>query len=129
MSEELESGPRHVAIIMDGNGRWAERRGLSRIEGHREGLEAVRDVVRAAGDLGVEVLTLYAFSIENWNRPQAEVDRADAPARALPRGGAARGDRATTSRCARSAGSTGCRRACAGASTHAIEQTRAAAAP
>jgi undecaprenyl diphosphate synthase len=58
---------------MDGNGRWAERRGLSRIEGHREGLGAVREVVRAAGDLGIEVLTLYAFSLENWNRPQAEV--------------------------------------------------------
>jgi undecaprenyl diphosphate synthase len=62
-----------VAIIMDGNGRWAERRGLSRNEGHRQGLEAVRAVVRAAGDLGVEVLTLYAFSLENWSRPQAEV--------------------------------------------------------
>jgi undecaprenyl diphosphate synthase len=73
MAEELERMPRHVAIIMDGNGRWAERRGLSRIEGHREGLEAVREVVRAAGDLGVEVLTLYAFSLENWNRPQSEV--------------------------------------------------------
>ena len=68
-----EDMPRHVAIIMDGNGRWAERRGLSRIEGHREGLESVRAVVRAAGDLGVEYLTLYAFSLENWNRPQAEV--------------------------------------------------------
>ena len=65
--------PRHVAIIMDGNGRWAERRGLSRIEGHREGLEAVRAVVRASGDLDLEYLTLYAFSLENWNRPQAEV--------------------------------------------------------
>jgi len=65
--------PRHVAIIMDGNGRWAERRGLSRNEGHRQGLEAVRAVVRAAGDLDLEVLTLYAFSLENWNRPQAEV--------------------------------------------------------
>ena len=73
MAEDTESAPRHVAIIMDGNGRWAERRGMSRIEGHREGLEAVRDVVRAAGDLGIEVLTLYAFSLENWNRPQAEV--------------------------------------------------------
>jgi len=72
-TEDAESGPRHVAIIMDGNGRWAERRGLSRIEGHREGLEAVRAVVRAAGDLGIEVLTLYAFSLENWNRPQSEV--------------------------------------------------------
>jgi undecaprenyl diphosphate synthase len=65
--------PRHVAIIMDGNGRWAQARGRSRIEGHREGLESVRAVVRGAGDLGVEVLTLYAFSLENWNRPQAEV--------------------------------------------------------
>jgi len=68
-----EGTPRHVAIIMDGNGRWAERRGLSRIAGHREGLESVRDVVRAAGDLGIECLTLYAFSLENWSRPQAEV--------------------------------------------------------
>ena len=65
--------PRHVAVIMDGNGRWAQQRGRSRIEGHREGLEAVREIVRAAGDFGVEVLTLYAFSLENWNRPQAEV--------------------------------------------------------
>jgi undecaprenyl diphosphate synthase len=65
--------PRHVAVIMDGNGRWAQQRGRSRIEGHREGLEAVRAIVRAAGDFGVEVLTLYAFSLENWNRPQAEV--------------------------------------------------------
>ena len=73
MAEDTETAPRHVAIIMDGNGRWAERRGMSRIEGHREGHEAVREVVRAAGDLGIEVLTLYAFSLENWNRPQAEV--------------------------------------------------------
>src|SRR5258706_15419654 len=65
--------PRHVAIIMDGNGRWAERRGLSRVEGHRAGKEEVSAVVRAAGDLGIEVITLYAFSIENWNRPQSEV--------------------------------------------------------
>ncbi|MDH3520598.1 MAG: polyprenyl diphosphate synthase, partial [Myxococcales bacterium] len=65
--------PRHVAVIMDGNGRWAERRGLSRIAGHREGLESVRAVVRAAGDLGIQYLTLYAFSLENWSRPQAEV--------------------------------------------------------
>jgi len=65
--------PRHVAIIMDGNGRWAEARGLSRLEGHRQGLESVRSVVRAAHELGVQVLTLYAFSLENWNRPKAEV--------------------------------------------------------
>ena len=66
--------PRHVAVIMDGNGRWAEERGMSRIEGHREGLESVRAVVRAAHEIGVQTLTLYAFSLENWNRPKAEVD-------------------------------------------------------
>jgi undecaprenyl diphosphate synthase len=66
--------PRHVAIIMDGNGRWAQTRGLSRIEGHRQGLESVRAVVRAAHEVGVEVLTLYAFSLENWNRPKPEVE-------------------------------------------------------
>jgi undecaprenyl diphosphate synthase len=66
--------PRHVAVIMDGNGRWAERRGLSRIEGHRQGLEAARAVVRAAHELGIRYLTLYAFSLENWNRPKPEVD-------------------------------------------------------
>ena len=66
--------PRHVAVIMDGNGRWAESRNLSRIEGHRQGLESVRSVVRAAHELGVRVLTLYAFSLENWHRPKAEVD-------------------------------------------------------
>jgi undecaprenyl diphosphate synthase len=65
--------PRHVAIIMDGNGRWAAARGLPRFEGHRRGLEAVRRIVRAAGDLGIEVLTLFSFSTENWNRPAQEV--------------------------------------------------------
>jgi undecaprenyl diphosphate synthase len=69
-----EEIPRHVAIIMDGNGRWAQDRGLSRVEGHRQGLESVRAVVRAAHELGVGVLTLYAFSLENWNRPKFEVD-------------------------------------------------------
>jgi undecaprenyl diphosphate synthase len=69
-----EEIPRHVAIIMDGNGRWAQDRGLSRVEGHRQGLESVRAVVRAAHELGVGVLTLYAFSLENWNRPKLEVD-------------------------------------------------------
>lgn len=67
--------PRHVAVIMDGNGRWAEARGLSRNDGHRAGLDAVRAIVRAAHDLGVRWLTLYAFSFENWNRPKAEVDQ------------------------------------------------------
>jgi undecaprenyl diphosphate synthase len=65
--------PRHVAIIMDGNGRWAEARGLPRVAGHREGSEAVRDVTRAARRVGVEALTLYAFSAENWARPDEEV--------------------------------------------------------
>ncbi len=66
--------PRHVAIIMDGNGRWAERRGLPRLEGHRAGLDALRSVVRAAHELGIAYLTLYAFSLENWSRPRSEVD-------------------------------------------------------
>ncbi len=66
--------PTHVAIIMDGNGRWAKQRGLPRVEGHRVGAESVRVVVRAAGELGIKYLTLYAFSVENWNRPKDEVD-------------------------------------------------------
>ena len=66
--------PRHVAIIMDGNGRWAKARHLPRIAGHRRGIEAVRRAVEAAPDLGIEVLTLYAFSSENWRRPADEVN-------------------------------------------------------
>src|SRR6266536_5709294 len=66
--------PTHVAIIMDGNGRWAKQRRLPRVEGHRHGVESVRAVVRAAGEVGVKYLTLYAFSVENWNRPKDEVD-------------------------------------------------------
>lgn len=66
--------PTHLAIIMDGNGRWAESRGLPRTDGHRAGMETVRATVRAARELGVRWLTLYAFSSENWNRPKAEVD-------------------------------------------------------
>jgi undecaprenyl diphosphate synthase len=65
---------RHVAIIMDGNGRWAARRGLSRLEGHRRGVEALRGVVEACPDFGIEFLTVYAFSTENWRRPSFEVD-------------------------------------------------------
>lgn len=65
--------PQHVAIIMDGNGRWARQRGLPRIEGHRRGVETVRRVIEAARDLGVPYLTLYAFSVENWRRPEDEV--------------------------------------------------------
>lgn len=66
-------GLRHAAIIMDGNGRWAARRGLPRVVGHKQGVEAVRTTVRAARDLGLETLTLYAFSSENWKRPEDEV--------------------------------------------------------
>lgn len=66
--------PKHVAIIMDGNGRWAERHGKARVLGHEHGVEAVRSVVEGAGEIGVKHLTLYAFSTENWDRPKAEVD-------------------------------------------------------
>src|SRR5215470_9641075 len=65
--------PRHVAIIMDGNGRWAAARGLPRVEGHRRGVEALRKTVRAAGDLGISILTIFSFSSENWSRPQSEI--------------------------------------------------------
>ncbi|MFA6959511.1 MAG: isoprenyl transferase [Opitutaceae bacterium] len=65
--------PAHVAIIMDGNGRWAKQRGLPRIEGHRRGVETVRSIIDASKELGIRYLTLYAFSVENWKRPQDEV--------------------------------------------------------
>jgi undecaprenyl diphosphate synthase len=65
--------PRHVAIIMDGNGRWAKARGLSRLEGHRAGTENLRRIIRASAELGIQYLTFYAFSTENWSRPKAEV--------------------------------------------------------
>jgi undecaprenyl diphosphate synthase len=65
--------PEHIAIIMDGNGRWAASRGLPRVEGHRRGVDAVRRAVKAAGELGVRYLTLYSFSSENWTRPKSEI--------------------------------------------------------
>src|SRR6478672_782248 len=74
MPPSVEHAPHHVAIIMDGNGRWAKQRGLPRIEGHRRGVETARAIIRAAGELGIKYLTLYAFSAENWNRPKDEVD-------------------------------------------------------
>ena len=74
MTPSFEKVPRHVAIIMDGNGRWAQERGLPRIEGHREGAQSVRAVLRAAKQAGIEYLTVYAFSTENWKRPPQEVD-------------------------------------------------------
>lgn len=76
MTEEIDKSslPRHVAIIMDGNGRWAKARGLDRSEGHVEGVNTVRRITEIASELGIGYLTLYTFSTENWNRPQAEVD-------------------------------------------------------
>jgi len=75
IDEIMQSGkcPRHVAIIMDGNGRWAGKRGLPRTDGHSAGVQAVRKVVEIASEMGVKYLTLYTFSIENWNRPKGEV--------------------------------------------------------
>ena len=69
-----EQLPRHIAIIMDGNGRWAQRRGLPRIVGHRRGIQSVRAVVEEGCRLGLDQLTLYCLSVENWKRPQAEID-------------------------------------------------------
>ncbi len=75
LSEKAKAAvPTHVAIIMDGNGRWAKKRRLPRVQGHRKGVDSVRAVIRAAGEVGVKFLTLYAFSVENWNRPKEEVD-------------------------------------------------------
>src|SRR6516162_2684824 len=65
--------PAHIAVIMDGNGRWAAKRHLPRVEGHRAGIDSVRDVVETSARLGIDVLTLYAFSVENWKRPRTEV--------------------------------------------------------
>ncbi len=72
-AQPIFGAPRHVAVIMDGNGRWAAARGLPRVEGHRRGVEALRRTVRAAGELGIQYLTVFSFSTENWSRPAAEV--------------------------------------------------------
>lgn len=74
LPNQREEIPHHVAIIMDGNGRWAERRGLSRSYGHEQGAKSVEDIIRYASELGIANVTLYAFSSENWQRPQAEID-------------------------------------------------------
>lgn len=71
---DLNNLPSHIAIIMDGNGRWAKKKGAMRIFGHRNAVQAVRDVTEGSGELGIKYLTLYAFSTENWSRPKAEVD-------------------------------------------------------
>ena len=75
LSEQIDRSalPAHIAIIMDGNGRWARKRGLPRVAGHRAGISAVREVVEGSAELGIPVLTLYAFSVENWKRPRAEI--------------------------------------------------------
>src|SRR5437764_3421540 len=69
----FEQLPAHIAIIMDGNGRWAAQRHLPRVEGHRAGIDSVRETVETAARLGIDVLTLYAFSVENWKRPRAGI--------------------------------------------------------
>jgi undecaprenyl diphosphate synthase len=71
---DIDRIPQHVAIIMDGNGRWAKKRALNRLRGHKAGIEAVRETIRAANDLGVKYLTIYSFSTENWSRPKDEVN-------------------------------------------------------
>src|ERR1700748_363368 len=73
-SLDLNNLPKHIAIIMDGNGRWAKEHGQDRIYGHHEGVLSVREIVNTSAELGIQYLTLYAFSTENWNRPKAEVD-------------------------------------------------------
>jgi len=74
MPQTVKNIPRHIALILDGNGRWAKRRGLPRTEGHRQGAVRVREIVKACKERGIEYVTLYAFSTENWKRPQEEVD-------------------------------------------------------
>jgi len=70
---EMKNLPVHLGVIMDGNGRWAKRRGLPRLAGHRAGMKSVKEIVNASGEIGIKYLTLYAFSVENWLRPKAEV--------------------------------------------------------
>ena len=82
--------PRHVAVIMDGNGRWAASAASAAIDGHRAGIASVREIVETSARLGLEVLTLYAFSIENWKRPKAEVYDADGACSSVPAHGAGR---------------------------------------
>ena len=72
-SIDMERVPKHVAIIMDGNGRWAKERGMARVQGHKAGMESLREIVRHSSELGVQYLTVYAFSTENWKRPEDEV--------------------------------------------------------
>ena len=71
--EEIKNVPAHVAIILDGNGRWAKEKGMPRNYGHMQGAKAVEDILEVARDMGIKYLTVYAFSTENWNRPESEV--------------------------------------------------------
>ena len=71
---DYETLPSHIAIIMDGNGRWAKQRGLPRTAGHRAGVEALRETIKTSSDIGIKILTFYAFSTENWKRPKNEVE-------------------------------------------------------
>lgn len=71
---DMKKLPKHIAIIMDGNGRWAQKKGLPRVMGHKAGMEAIKETVRACSDLGIKILTVYAFSTENWKRPKDEVN-------------------------------------------------------
>jgi len=82
-SIEPDRIPGHVAIIMDGNGRWAVEKGLPRQEGHRQGVETVRETVRCSSELGINILTLFAFSTENWQRPAWEVNYLNEPSRKI----------------------------------------------
>ena len=92
----FEQLPAHIAIIMDGNGRWAAQRHLPRVEGHRAGIDSVRDVVETSARLGIEVLTLYAFSLENWKRPRAEINTLMTLLRPLPTRGCSSTSRSIT---------------------------------
>ena len=74
IQENISNVPKHIAVIMDGNGRWAKKQGAKRIFGHQNAIKAVRDVTEGCAEMGVEYLTLYAFSTENWNRPKLEVN-------------------------------------------------------
>lgn len=83
---DMEKIPNHIAIIMDGNGRWAQKRHLPRIAGHKQGMQTVKEITIAASNLGVKVLSLYAFSTENWKRPSSEVSYLmQLPVRFFPR--------------------------------------------
>jgi len=73
-NQDMKELPKHIAIIMDGNGRWAKQRGLPRVAGHRVGIDKIKKIINAADELGIKILTLFAFSTENWNRPKREID-------------------------------------------------------